>query len=187
MKRIAGYVVVTIILVFASLWVLAQVDLADLHQFLPGTKIEAGLMNENFELVQDAIEALQVQAEVASLNGQNGAIVLEAGDNIDIDDSEEGTIVNLYDRLGVRGRPRPRRALLHPGGGRLAGRFAPAKRDRELVLPYYLPFGLVGLRAEPRALGRRHALRRRGGRHGRNPTVRPRGPRTQPPGRYRRQ
>ncbi len=93
MKRIAGYVVVTIILVFASLWVLAQVDLADLHQFLPGTKIEAGLMNENFELVQDAIEALQVQAGVASLNGQNGAIVLEAGDNIDVDDSEEGTIV----------------------------------------------------------------------------------------------
>ncbi len=74
MKRIAGYIAVTITLVFAGLWVLAQVDLADLHQFLPGTKIEAELMNENFDLVQDAIEALQVQAGVASLNGQGGAL-----------------------------------------------------------------------------------------------------------------
>ncbi len=93
MKRIAGYIAVTIILVFASLWVLAQVDLADLNQFLAGTKIEAELMNENFDLVRDAIEELQDQAGVTSLNGQDGPLVLEAGDNVVIDDSEEGTIV----------------------------------------------------------------------------------------------
>lgn len=85
MKRISGYVVVTIIIVLGGVWVAAQVDLTS---FQPDTVIRAEEVNANFEALRTAVESV-----VTSLNGKSGSVDIEAGSNVSVDDSQDGKIV----------------------------------------------------------------------------------------------
>lgn len=85
MKRILGYGVVTIVIILGGVWVAAQVDLTS---FQPGTVIRAEEVNANFEALRDAVAVV-----VTSLNGKSGSVAIEAGSNVTVDDSQDGTIV----------------------------------------------------------------------------------------------
>lgn len=119
MKRLTGYFVVAGAVLLGGVWVAAQVSL---NTFEPGTVIESSAVNENFKALNEGkqnritgacAEGFAVRivnedgtvvcemddgggggnAGVQSLNGQTGAISLQAGSNIAIDDSESGQIV----------------------------------------------------------------------------------------------
>lgn len=119
MKRLTGYFVVAGAVLLGGVWVAAQVSL---NTFEPGTVIESSAVNKNFEALNEGKQnritgacaegfAIRIvnedgtvvcemddgggggNAGVQSLNGQTGAISLQAGSNIAIDDSESGQIV----------------------------------------------------------------------------------------------
>lgn len=85
MKRLLGYIVVTIVIVTGGVWVAAQVDLTS---FQPGTVIRAEEVNANFEALRDALAGV-----VTSINGKTGSVDIAAGSNVTVDDSQDGTIV----------------------------------------------------------------------------------------------
>lgn len=95
MKRILGYVAVTIVIVMGGVWVAAQVDLTS---FQPGTVIRAEEVNANFEALRDAVAGV-----VTSLNGKTGSVDIEPGANVTVDDSQDGTIVISAVAGGVGG------------------------------------------------------------------------------------
>lgn len=85
MKRIVGYLIVAASVALGGVWVAAQVDLTS---FQAGTVIRAEEVNANFRALRDALGDV-----VSSVNGKRGAVVLEAGSNVAIDDSQEGKLV----------------------------------------------------------------------------------------------